>query len=81
LVFSLNGDLLRQKPEQSHVRIKNIFLSNTEDCLIVASNHVNKQKGIEYGNLEVVRLYGLEKTSNLTPLVYSETINMLKQND
>ena len=38
LVFSLNGDLLRQKPEQRSVRIKNIFLNSREDMLIVASN-------------------------------------------
>ena len=47
----------------------------------MASNHVNKQKNIEYGNLEIVKLYGLERTFNLSPLIYSETINMLNQED
>lgn len=75
LVFSLNGDLLRQHSLEHHKRIKNLFLNSKEDMLIVASNHVREDK--EYGNLEVLKLYGLESLPRLSNLVYDDTINKL----
>jgi len=81
LVFSLNGDLIRQHAEKSEKHIKSMFLNNKEDMLIVASNHIREGKE-QNGHLDVLKLYGLEpinKSYGIHNLVYDDTINKLQK--
>jgi len=78
MVYSLNGDLLKVVEEQK-VEVKSVFLNSREDYLCVAAN-ISRPGFPKSGWLRVLNLYGLNLVSDLTGIIYTQTLKTIYKN-